>query len=201
MGQPCSFEQCLGVIFRAGCKWSEKIGLGGLFYVNPCCSREVFQPGQRRTVIDPPLVFGGKLSSTSDERKAIQSAVESYYALPGVPDSEPLGHVRVFTLKNLQSAADQKLLVVLSCFVWFLMFAPVMSGVIWSFLLRLESVDLQDFFNNNGVLIADSPQNWVLLASLGRPLSRSFGQGLLMDLTKIFPTSMKGKGTYSHTDL
>eukprot|EP00434_Breviolum_minutum_P020640 symbB.v1.2.018198.t1/scaffold1442.1/size120416/8 len=67
----------------------------------------------------------GKLSSTSDERKAIQSAVESYYALPGVPDSE------------------------------------------------LESVDLQDFFNNNGVLIADRPQNWVLLASLGRPLSRS----------------------------
>ena len=200
MGQPCSFEQCLfacrftgGVIFRAGCKWSEKIGLGGLFYVNPCCSREVFQPGQRRTVIDHPLVFGGKLSSTSDERKAIQSAVESYYALPGVPDSEPLGHVRVFTLKNLQSAADQKLLVVL--------FGPVMSGVILSFLLRLESVDLQDFFNNNGVLIADSPQNWVLLASLGRPLSRSFGQGLLMDLTKIFPTSMKGTGTYSHTDL
>jgi len=61
-----------------------------------------------------------KLSSTSDERKAIQSAVESYYALPGVPDSE------------------------------------------------LESVDLQDFFNDNGVLIADRPQNWVLLASLGR---------------------------------
>ena len=32
----------------------------------------------------------GKLSSTSGERKAIQAAVESYYALPGVPDDESL---------------------------------------------------------------------------------------------------------------
>lgn len=53
------------------------------------------------------------------------------------------------------------------------MVSDVWFGV-FSFLLRLESVDLQDFFNNNGVLIADRPQNWVLLASLGRPLSRSF---------------------------
>lgn len=67
----------------------------------------------------------GKLSSTSGERKAIQAAVESYYALPGVPDDE------------------------------------------------CESVDLQDFFNKNGVMIPDSPRNWVLLASLRRPLSRS----------------------------
>jgi len=38
--------------------------------------------------------------------------------------------------------------------------------------LRCESVDLQDFFNKNGVMIPDSPRNWVLLASLRRPLSR-----------------------------
>ena len=39
--------------------------------------------------------------------------------------------------------------------------------------LRCESVDLHDFFNDNGVIAPESPRNWVLLASLGRPLSRS----------------------------
>ncbi|CAK9070235.1 unnamed protein product [Durusdinium trenchii] len=54
----------------------------------------------------------GKLGKSTEEkeRKSIQAAVESYYALPGVPDEE------------------------------------------------LESVELQDFFDENGVIAPDSPK-------------------------------------------